>query len=107
MLDFRNRQYYVVGVPCYEVEEIIDWLKDILDNIKVHFNKYGEHNLKYSWKFIVSAPKTELDLKNVLIDFERKGQLTFREIVPRQRDDVTVNSSFINEAELYERKEIC
>lgn len=46
-------------------------------------------------------------LKNVLIDFERKGQLNFREIVPRQRDDVTVNSSFINEAELYERKEIC
>jgi hypothetical protein len=62
---------------------------------------------KYSWKFIVSAPKTELDLKNVLIDFEKKGQLNFREIVPRQRDDVTVSSSFINEVELYERKEIC
>lgn len=77
MLDFRNRQYYVVGVPCYEVEEIIDWLKDILDNIKVHFNKYGEHSLKYSWKFIVSAPKTELDLKNVLIDFEKKGAVKF------------------------------
>ena len=107
MLDFRNRQYYVVGVPCYEVEEIIDWLKGTLDNIKVHFNKYGGYSLKHSWKFIVSSPKTELDLKNVLIDFERKGWLNFREIVPRQRDDVTVSSSFINEVELYERKEIC
>lgn len=106
-MDFTNRQYYVVKPPCYKVEEIIDWLKSILDGVKVHFNKYGEHNLMYSWKFIVSAPNTEPDLKSVLIDFEKKGQLDFREIVPRQHDDITVNGSFINEVELYRRREEC
>lgn len=106
-MDFTNRKYYVVGTSGYRTEEIIDWLKGTLDGIKVHFNKYGEYSLKYSWKFIVSAPNTEPDLKSVLIDFEKKGWLDFWEIVPRQCDNITVNSSSINEVELYGRREKC
>lgn len=51
---------------------------------------------------IVIEQYIDRELKKCNFDIELNQ---FKEIL--NPDDVTVNSSFINEAELYERKEIC
>lgn len=107
MLDFTNRKYYIVRAGHYQAEKTIKSLKNSSINIKIHFNKYREHNLQYPWKFMVSVPKTDFDILYFLITFYKTGWLDFREVVPRQFDDITLNSYYINEIEVYRGKEEC
>lgn len=108
ILNFTNRRYYIVRAEHYKSEKIIKSLKNNSNNVKIHFNKYGEHNLEYPWRFIVSIPKTETYIEDLLFYLcKTRKWFDCRQIVPRQCLPLTFNSRFINETEVYKRREKC